>query len=47
MVSNGHVVSAEGLGIQAGDSWNLHFSRDAQETFGRRYGEKMIEALGW
>jgi hypothetical protein len=47
VISNAHVVSAAGLSIGVGDEWNLHFGHDSQVTLGTRYGEKMIEALGW
>ncbi len=48
VLSNAHVVSAEGLAIDSADTqWNVHFDHDAQVSFGKRYAEKMIEALGW
>jgi hypothetical protein len=46
LVQNAHVVSAEGLDKAPDDTWNLHFSHDAQVTFGTRYAEVMIQALG-
>lgn len=46
VVSNGHVVSAEGLAMDPRDTqWRLHFSRDAVVEFGRRYADKLIEVL--
>lgn len=46
VVSNAHVISANGLLVDPTDTqWNLHFGRDAQVTFGKRYAEKMIEVL--
>jgi len=48
VVSNAHVVSATGLSTDPADvEWNLHFDRASQVTLGTRYGEKMIEVLGW
>ncbi|WP_438021785.1 sialate O-acetylesterase [Sorangium sp. So ce233] len=46
LMTNAHVVSAEGLAIDPTDTWNLHFGHDAQVTLGTRYAEKMIGALG-
>lgn len=47
VVTNAHVVSAEGLAVDPADTqYNLHFCRDAQIEFGKRYAEKMVEALG-
>ncbi len=46
LISNAHVVSAEGLAVAADDTWNLHFGHDAQVTFGKRYAKAMIDALG-
>ncbi len=46
-ITNAFVVSAQGLaGDPADTQWNLHFGHDAQVTFGTRYAEKMISALG-
>jgi hypothetical protein len=48
VVTNAFVVSAEGLALDPSDTqWRLHFGHDAQVTFGKRYGAKMIEALHW
>ncbi|MFZ5895422.1 MAG: sialate O-acetylesterase [Myxococcota bacterium] len=48
VVSNAYVVSASGLAVDAADTqWNVHFDHDAQVTFGKRYAQKMIEALHW
>jgi hypothetical protein len=27
--------------------WNLHLSHDSEVEFGKRYAQKMSEALGW
>jgi hypothetical protein len=46
VVTNGHVVSADGLDLDPADTmWRLHFGHDAQVSFGQRYAAKMIEAL--
>ncbi len=46
-ITKAFVVSAQGLaGDPADTQWNLHFGHDAQVTFGTRYAEKMISALG-
>lgn len=46
VVTNGHVVSADGLALDRADTmWRLHFGHDAQVSFGQRYAAKMIEAL--
>jgi hypothetical protein len=46
-LTNAHVISAQGLLRDPADTqWNVHFSRDAQVTFGTRYAEKMVSALG-
>ena len=46
VVTNGYVVSAEGLALDPADTmWRLHFGHDAQVTFGQRYAARMIEAL--
>lgn len=48
IIANAYVVSAEGLVVDPTDvQWRLHFDHDSQVTFGKRYAEKMIEALGW
>jgi hypothetical protein len=47
VISNAHLVSASGLALDSADMTRLHFGHDAQETFGRRYAETMIEALDW
>lgn len=48
VVKNCYVVSASGLTVDPSDSqWRLHFSHDSQVTLGKRYAEKMIQALGW
>jgi hypothetical protein len=48
LVSNAFVISANGLVVDPADTeWNLHFGRDSQVEFGKRYAAKMIEALGW
>lgn len=48
VVDNAHVVSAEGLVVDPSDTeWNLHFSRDSVVTFGERYADTMVQALGW
>jgi hypothetical protein len=48
VVSNGHVVSADGLVVDPADTqWNLHFGHASQVTFGKRYAEKMKAVLGW
>ncbi len=46
VIPNAYVISAEGLEVDPSDTeWELHFSRDAEVEFGKRYGEKMIEVL--
>lgn len=48
MISNCYVVSAEGLVVDPSDTaYRLHFSHDSTVTLGKRYAEKMIQALGW
>lgn len=48
VISNADVVSAEGLAVDPSDfEWRLHFGHDSQVTLGKRFGEKMIEALDW
>ncbi|MBN2534749.1 MAG: hypothetical protein JXB88_17825 [Spirochaetales bacterium] len=47
VVSNCYVISASGLVVDPSDTqWKLHFGHDSQVTFGQRYAQKMIEALG-
>lgn len=47
VVKNCYVVSAQGLTEDSSDAiYNLHFDHNSQVTFGKRYAEKMIEALG-
>ena len=46
LISNGFVISASGLALDPADTqYRLHFGREAQVTFGKRYAAKMIEAL--
>jgi hypothetical protein len=48
VMTNCYVVSANGLVVDPADTqWRLHFGHDSQVTFGKRYAEKMIQALGW
>lgn len=48
VVANAYVVSAQGLKLDPADTqWHLHFDRDSQVEFGKRYEAKMIEALQW
>lgn len=48
VVKNCSVVSANGLVVDPSDTqWKLHFGHDSQVTLGKRYAEKMIQALGW
>ncbi len=48
IVKNCSVVSASGLVVDPSDTqWKLHFGHDSQVTLGKRYAEKMIQALGW
>jgi hypothetical protein len=47
VVSNCYVISASGLVVDPADTqWGLHFGHDSQVTFGQRYAQKMIQALG-
>ncbi|MBN2440299.1 MAG: hypothetical protein JXJ04_03110 [Spirochaetales bacterium] len=47
IISNCYVVSASGLVVDPADTqWKLHFGHDSQVTFGQRYAQKMIQALG-
>ena len=48
LITNCSVVSASGLVVDPGDTqYRLHFSHDSTVTLGKRYAEKMIQALGW
>jgi hypothetical protein len=48
LVSNAYVIPANGLVVDPADTqWNLHFDRDSQVEFGKRYAQTMIAALGW
>jgi len=48
LIPNGYVVSASGLAVDPADTqWNLHFDHDSTVTLGKRYAEKMLEALSW
>jgi hypothetical protein len=48
VITNCYVVSANGLVVDPADTqWGLHFGHDSQVTLGKRYAEKMIQALGW
>lgn len=48
LIDHGYVISANGLSLDPADTaWHLHFGHDAQVTFGQRYAQTMIEALGW
>jgi hypothetical protein len=48
VVSNSYVVSASGLVVDPADTqYRLHFGHDSQVTLGKRYAEKMSQALGW
>jgi hypothetical protein len=48
LISKSYVVTAEGLIVDPADTqWNMHFDHDSHVTLGKRYGEKMISALGW
>lgn len=47
VISKAFVVSASGLKVDPADTqWNVHFDHDSQVTFGKRYAQKMVEALG-
>jgi hypothetical protein len=47
VVSNAFVISANGLVVDPIDTqYRLHFDHDSQVEFGKRYAQKMIEALG-
>jgi hypothetical protein len=48
LITNCSVVSANGLVVDPGDTqYRLHFGHDSSVTLGKRYAEKMIQALGW
>ncbi|WOO37090.1 non-reducing end alpha-L-arabinofuranosidase family hydrolase [Anaerocolumna sp. AGMB13020] len=48
LITNCSVVSASGLVVDSGDTqYRLHFSHDSSVTLGKRYADKMIQALGW
>lgn len=48
VISNCSVVSGNGLVMDPTDTqWRLHFGHDSQVTLGKRYAEKMIQALHW
>jgi hypothetical protein len=48
VITNCYVVSANGLVVDPSDTqWRLHFGHDSQVTLGKRYAEKMIQALNW
>lgn len=48
LISNCYVVSANGLVVDPSDTqYRLHFSHDSTVTLGKRFAEKMIQALGW
>jgi hypothetical protein len=48
LITNGHVVSAQGLTVDPADTqWHLHFDHASQVTFGKRYAQAMISALNW
>jgi hypothetical protein len=48
VITNCYVVSASGLVVDPADTqWRLHFGHDSQVTLGKRYAEKMIQALRW
>ncbi|MGE5784914.1 MAG: sialate O-acetylesterase [Myxococcales bacterium] len=45
--SNAYVISAQGLNLDPVDTqWYMHIDHDSQVTFGKRYAETMIKALG-
>ncbi|KNY28475.1 carbohydrate binding domain-containing protein [Pseudobacteroides cellulosolvens] len=47
LITNCHVVSAQGLVEDPSDTtYNLHFDHDSQVALGKRYAEKMGQALG-
>jgi hypothetical protein len=48
LITNSYVVSANGLVVDPADTqYRLHFGHDSSVTLGKRYAEKMIQALGW
>ena len=47
LIPNAYVISAEGLEVDETDTaWGLHFGRDAQVEFGKRYAATMKTAMG-
>jgi hypothetical protein len=48
LISNAFVVSASGLALDPADTqYHLHFDHDSQVEFGKRYAQKMLDALHW
>ncbi|ACL75596.1 non-reducing end alpha-L-arabinofuranosidase family hydrolase [Ruminiclostridium cellulolyticum] len=48
LITNSYVVSADGLVVDPADTqYRLHFGHDPSVTLGKRYAEKMIQALKW
>ncbi|MBN2341314.1 MAG: sialate O-acetylesterase [Deltaproteobacteria bacterium] len=47
LIPNTHVVVSDGLHVDPSDEWNVHFDHASQVTFGQRYAQTMIDALGW
>jgi hypothetical protein len=48
VVQNSFVVSASGLVLDPADTqWHLHFDHDSQVELGKRYAQKLREALHW
>jgi hypothetical protein len=46
LITNAYVISASGLALDPADTqYHVHFGHDAQVEFGKRYAQKMIEAL--
>lgn len=47
IITNCKVISASGLVVDPADTqWRLHFDHNSQVTFGQRYAQAMIQALG-
>jgi hypothetical protein len=47
MITNAHVISAEGLNLDPADTqWNMHFGHDDTVELGKRYEAKLAELLG-
>ena len=47
LIPDAYVISAEGLEVDPSDTeWELHFSRDAEVEFGKRYAATMKTAMG-